>query len=514
MKKIIYILCLSFISNGLIAQISNSDESEKTRDTLDAEFMEWMYRVDSLINSHYLTSSDSLESELVNSDSIIKEVSDSLYMKRIAAIHSPINLSFNEPVRRNLDFYFEKSYQQIPRLLALSNYYFPLFEQILDEYNLPYELKYLAIIESALNPNAVSRAGATGLWQFMYRTGKMYGLEINSYIDERRDPFQSTHAACQFLSDLHEVYDDWLLALAAYNCGPGNLNRAIIRAGGKNDFWKIYYYLPRETRNYVPAFIAVNYIFEYYELHGFRADTIFLPGMVDTVMLRHDVHFDQIAACINVNKEELKFLNPQYRREIIPASTKPRNILLPVEHIQQFVMAEDTIHLYMDSIYLNPAKITYQPNSRASNRYPAASQPSGTKALTYTIKPGDAIGLIASWYDVGLSEIKAWNGLYSNTIRAGDKLTVYVPEAKAASYEMVDKMSAAAKQKHNTVSQIQSQQKIENNYEYYTVRSGDNPWVIAKKYPGISAQDIMTLNEISDASSLRVGQQIKIRKKS
>ncbi|MDA3911522.1 MAG: transglycosylase SLT domain-containing protein [Bacteroidales bacterium] len=483
---------------------------------IDVEFVNWVDRVDSLVNIHFYYRPDTLVYGEIHRDSIIRELPDSIYRERIAAIHSPVELSYNDQVRRNLDFYIKRAYRQIPRLLALSSYYFPMFEEIFDQYGLPYELKYLAVIESALNPEAVSRVGATGLWQFMYATGKMQGLEINSYVDERRDPIASTHAACQFLQSLYGVYDDWMLVLAAYNCGPGNVNRAIIRAGGKDNFWDIYHYLPRETRNYVPAFITVNYIFEYYDQHGFVAEEIDLFGLVDTVHINHDMHFDQIAACVNISKEDLRFLNPQYKRDLIPAKNKTRHLILPVEIIADFVQIEDSIHLYKDSIYLNPAKIAYSPTASSAGTYPAASQPAGTKSLTYTIKPGDAIGLIASWYDVGLSELKAWNGLYSNTIRAGAKLTIYVPAAKAASYEMVDKMSKAAKQKREGVHPETGKalpEPLDPNYEYYTVRSGDNPWIIAQKYPGINANDILTLNGIKSASSLKVGQKLKIRKK-
>jgi membrane-bound lytic murein transglycosylase D len=512
-----YILFAVFIAlfGSCFAQIQNSSEQNE-KPLVDAEFHNWIKRVDSLVNTHFYYRPDTLVFGEIHRDSIIRELPDSIYRERIAALHSPVELSYNDQVRRNLDFYIQRAYRQIPRLLALSSYYFPMFEEIFDQYGLPYELKYLAIIESALNPEAVSRAGATGLWQFMYATGKMQGLEINSYVDERRDPIASTHAACQFLQSLYEVYDDWMLVLAAYNCGPGNVNRAIIRAGGKDNFWDIYHYLPRETRNYVPAFITVNYIFEYYDQHGFVAEEIDLYGLVDTVNINHDMHFDQITACINVSKDDLRFLNPQYKRDLIPAKNKTRHLILPVELIADFVLAEDSIHLYKDSIFLNPAKIAYSPTSSSVGTYPAASQPAGTKALTYTIKPGDAIGLIASWYDVSVSELKAWNGLYSNTIRAGAKMTIYVPEAKAASYEMVDKMSKAAKQKREGVNPATGKtvpEPLDPNYEYYTVRSGDNPWIIAQKYPGIDAKDILTLNGIKSASSLRVGQKLKIRKK-
>ena len=354
-----YVLLISaFLSLGLasFSQTDIAEPGEPEKKSVDPEVLGWMHRVDSLVNAHYYFRHDTLEAGVVCRDSLILDLPDSVYQKRIDDMHSPVELSFNDPVRRNLDFYIKRAYRQIPRLLALSEYYFPMFEEILDQYDLPYELKYLAVIESALNPEAVSPVGATGLWQFMYRTGKLHGLEINSYVDERRDPVKSTYAACQYMETLYDIYGDWLLVLAAYNCGPGNVNRAISRSGMKDNFWDIYYYLPRETRNYVPAFIAVSYVFEYYDEHGFLAEPMELPGAVDTVMIHHDVHFDQIAACMNIDKEELRFLNPQYKRDLIPANNRPRHLLLPVERIDDFIAIEDSVYLYKDSIYLNPGE--------------------------------------------------------------------------------------------------------------------------------------------------------------
>ncbi|MFO7878797.1 MAG: transglycosylase SLT domain-containing protein [Bacteroidales bacterium] len=486
-------------------------DSLKTKDV-----MAWVNRLDSLANQHYCFRYDSIITGSFEKDSLITQLPDSVYKARIEKLYSPVDLSYNPEVKRNIEFYMGRSHNLVPRMLALSKYYFPMFEEIMDQHNIPYEMKYLAVIESALNPEAVSRVGATGLWQFMYRTGNFVGLEINSYVDERRDPIRSTHAACEYLNALDSMYNDWVLALAAYNCGPGNVNRAIRRAGGTGNFWDIYNYLPRETRNYVPAFIAVNYLFEYHEQHGFRADTMKLPRATDTIMLREDIHLGQIAECLNVDIKELRFLNPQYKRDLVPAKNKTRHLILPIEIIPDYIAMEDSIHLYKDSIYLNPQKIAYQPAARSTSHYPAASQPAGTKKITYTIKSGDALGLIASWYDVRLSQLKAWNGLYTNRIRAGKQLLIYVPEGKYDYYSKINGMSPSEKQNTPGASADISRQKnetIDPDYEYYTVQQGDNPWDIAKKYPGISASDILHLNNINNASSLRAGQKLKIRKK-
>ncbi len=515
MKYIFTVISALFLSISCFALSVDDDTTVNLyNETIDDEVVEWLNRLDSLVNTHYYYRYDTLEYGSVHRDSLILDLPDSIYIERIKNISSAVELSFNQPVRRNLDAYIKRGYRQIPRLLTLSEYYFPMFEEILDQYDMPYELKYLAVIESALNPEAVSRVGATGLWQFMYRTGKLQGLEINSYIDERRDPIQSTYAACEFMQSLYNVYDDWLLVLAAYNCGPGNVNRAISRSGMKRSFWEIYHYLPRETRNYVPAYIAVNYVFNYYKEHGFLAEPIDIPRGVDTVVVHHDLHFDQIVACMDIDKEELKFLNPQYKLEVIPANRKPRHLLLPIDKIDDFLAIEDTVHLYKDSIYLNPQKIAYKPNEKFTDKGVPVAQPKGTTKLFYTIKSGDALGLIAGWYDVGVSELKAWNGLYSNRIRAGKKLVVYVPESKASYYEKVNTMSRESKQRREGVSARGETTEVilDPNYEYYTVQKGDNPWSIAQKFSDVSVDDILKLNNLK-ASSLKVGQKIKIRKK-
>ncbi|HKK66804.1 MAG TPA: LysM peptidoglycan-binding domain-containing protein, partial [Bacteroidales bacterium] len=296
-----------------------------------------------------------------------------------------------------------------------------------------------------------------------------------------------------------------------------NVNRAIRRAGGTGNFWEIYHYLPRETRNYVPAFIAVNYLYEYYDEHGFKAADMDLPYAVDTIMVTNDLHFGQLSDVIGISKADLRFYNPQYKRDLIPAKEKPRHLILPIDYIPAYIAAEDSIHLYKESTYLNPNKIAYKPASRSTSHYPAASQPAGTKKLTYTIKSGDALGLIASWYDISTNQLKAWNGLYTSRIRAGKNLVIYVPEDKYDYYKSVNSMSRAAKQKREgqTSTTVNSKPaKLDPAYEYYTVKRGDNPWEIAKRYPGISASDILQLNNIDSETGLKPGQKLKIRKKS
>ncbi len=270
--------------------------------------------LDSLLTLYYLQqqvdTTNMVTDFVIEGDSLRLELADSIYIKRLQNIVSPIELSFNGVVKSYIKVYTERRKDKMEEILGLSDYYFPIFEEILDSYNMPVELRMLAVIESALNPNAVSRVGATGLWQFMYGTGRMYKLEVNSFVDARKDPIAATHAACRFLRDLHKIYGDWTLAIAAYNCGPGNVNKAIRRSGGKRDYWAIYYHLPRETRGYVPAFIAATYAYTYYKEHRLTPQIIDMPFAVDTIQVNKMLHFQQVSEMLNVPVETLEQLNP------------------------------------------------------------------------------------------------------------------------------------------------------------------------------------------------------------
>lgn len=444
------------------------------------------------------------------------EISDSVFEIRIKNIISPIELSYNKTVQKYLDMYVKNGKWIAPKFMGLSYQYFPLFEEKLDAYDLPHELKYLPIIESALNPQAKSRSGATGLWQFMYQTAKGYGMEINSYIDERMDPLKSTEMACKYLSSLYGTYNDWILALAAYNCGPGTVNNAVRRAGGKTNYWDIYPYLPYETRNYVPRFIAMTYLFNYAEDHGFKPEYIPFYNDVDTVMIRKELHFAQLDSVLGISITQTRELNPQYKKDIVPAKTKEYPLRMRREYISKFVELEDSIYKFKDSLFFNPQKYNYKPNEVYADYTPIAAQPDGTIALTYTIKSGDVIGLIASWYDVKAADLKAWNGLSGNNIRVGNTLKVYIPKDREEKFKNIDKMSFEEKQKSVGVDPSTNKPKeepLDPNYEYYTVKQGDNPYNIANRYDGISVDEILKLNGITNPSSLKIGQKLKIRKK-
>ena len=475
--------------------------------------------LDSLVNLWYVgkTATDLvLDTIPALNDSVFKRLPDSVYMQRLADIESPITFVFNKKVRSYIELYTIKKRDLVQGMLGLKDYYFPTFEAELDAANMPLELKYLPVIESALNPRAFSRAGASGLWQFMYYTGKRYGLEINSFIDERRDPVKSTKAAVRFLEDLHKIYDDWLLVIAAYNCGPGNVNKAIRRAGGHKDFWKIYYYLPRETRGYVPAFIAAAYTLTYPEEHHLYPIPSDLPRSTDTIMVTKPLHFKQVSELMHINIDYLRDLNPQYRRDVIPAGKKAYPLRLGFNYVTDFVAVEDSVYNYNRTKYFPEGKLVVSPSK---TYYPPVA-PKGHSKVYYTVKQGDAVGLIAQWFHVRTSDLRYWNNIHRNLIRVGQKLVVYVPKNKVSKYKKINTMTFAQKQasigKSVTASKPKTIKKEpeDDSYIYYTVRRGDNLWSIAKKFSGVTNESIMKLNNINDVRKISPGQRLKIKKKS
>ena len=338
---------------------------------------------------------------------------DSVYIQRLRALVSPIQLPYNSIVRGYINRYTDSRYGTISRILGMSQYYFPLIEDELLKEELPVELRALPIIESALSTTAVSPMGAVGLWQFMPSTGKSYGLEVNSLVDERRDPVRSTQAACRYLKDLYAIYNDWSLAIAAYNCGPGNVNKAIARPGGKN-FWEIYDYLPRETRGYVPAFIGASYAYAYHRQHGIEPTEAPIPLSVDTVRINKLMHLGQISSTIDLPIETLRQLNPQYKLDIIPATTKPYTLVLPQRYVMQYIAHEPEIQA-KDSMYLkeyiNPANIDKKRQERSGS--------------VYVVKKGDTLGAIARRYRVTTAQIMRWNKLKSaHKLRIGQRLRI------------------------------------------------------------------------------------------
>lgn len=347
--------------------------------------------------------------------------SDVEYMDRLARIPAVMEMPYNDVVRRFIDLYTGRLRNQVSFMLGACNFYVPLFEEALDAYGLPIELKYLPIIESALNPSAVSRAGASGLWQFMIGTGKIYGLESNSLVDERRDPIKATWAAARYLKDLYNIYNDWNLVIAAYNCGPGNVNKAIRRSNGKRDYWEIYNYLPRETRGYVPAFIAANYVMTYYRDHNICPMETQIPADTDTLRIARNLHFEQIAAVTGIDLDQIRSLNPQYKRSIIPGDVKPYTLRLPYNNIYAFIENQDSVYNYRaDELFSNRRQVDIKTATAASG----GSAGSG-KLIHHKIRSGESLSTIAGKYRVRVNDIKRWNNLKNNNIIAGKMLKIY-----------------------------------------------------------------------------------------
>lgn len=474
-------------------------------------------QMDSLFQSWDIQNKFNFDTSEVRINNYPKNLPDSVYIQRLMDIEQVVDLSYNKTVNSYIKMYTERRRNQVEVMLGLSAYYFPIFEETLDKYDMPLEIKYLAIIESALNPTARSRAGANGLWQFMYGTAKSLKLEINSFVDERRDPVKATDAAARYLTKLHSIYGDWHLAIAAYNCGPGNVNRAIRRSGGKTNYWEIYYRLPRETRGYVPAFIAATYAFEYHKEHNLIPHYPKISLSVDTIMINDYLHFNQIVAKVGIEKEQLRALNPMYRRDVIPAKTsKPYPLVLPHENIMEFIDADTSVFAYERDKYF-PNNTLVNPTTSSSTYFTPVDIKGKAKVL-YSVKSGDNVGFISSWFHVRSSDLRYWNNINRNIIRIGQKLAIYVPEKDKAKYEKFDAMSFAQKQasigKSSTPTKKAEVKPLDPNYVYHTVKKGDTIWEIAQKYAGISSDEIMRLNSLQNDRGLYIGQKIKIKKKS
>jgi membrane-bound lytic murein transglycosylase D len=491
------------------------DETIISDDNLDEFFSEIM---DSMANTWFIEKVFRSETAGINATNVFpKDLPDSVYIQRLQETEQVIALTYNDAVKNLIRMYTERRRDQVGIMLGLSDYYFPLFEETLDKYNLPLELKYLPVIESALNPKALSRAGANGLWQFMYGTGKNMDLEITSFIDERCDPIKSTDAAARYLKMLYEKYNDWHLALAAYNCGPGNVDRAIQRSGNKTSYWDIYYRLPSETRGYVPAYIAATYVMNYYREHNIAPR---IPGITlstDTVHVAEYIHFDQLAATLDLEKEELRSLNPMFRRDIIPAKTdKTYPLVLPQEKISEFIYKDTVIFAWEREKYF-PNNTLVQPSESSANYVPVDIK--GKARINYTVQQGDNVGFISSWFNVRAADLNYWNNIRNNLIRAGQKLVVYVPENQKEKYEKVNSMTFAQKQEMigKTTTTATAAKTVTNpldpGFEYYTVKKGDTLWDIAQKYAGISSNEIMQLNNLKNDRGLYIGQQLKIKRK-
>ena len=399
---------------------------------------------------------------------------------RLAEINSrtPFNVEYNPALESVIKNYLKNRRSTMGRLMALSDYYFPMFEQALDKYNIPLELKYLAIVESALRPTAESRVGATGLWQFMFSTGKMFGLNVNSYVDDRSDPLKATQAACKYLQALYKRLGDWDLALAAYNSGPGNVSKAIRRSGGRINYWNIRQHLPRETAGYVPAFLATMYIFEYSKQHGFNSDGPRIPYIAtDTIHIKKQIALEHVAHLTDIDLAEVAFLNPQYKLGIIPVvKNQTYTLRLPIDKVGVFVANQDTIYAYAAHAFNKREKPLPELNDL-------------DKKIYYKVQSGDYLGKIANRFGVRISQIKRWNSLKNNNLKVGKRLVIF-PR----------KTPSVATKKQPSKGQ---------NTKTYIVKQGDSLWSIAQQYPGVSVADIKKKNDLKSAK-LNPGMELKI----
>ena len=500
------------------------------------------------------------EDEIFDMDSVrfASNVPDSVYIERLKRMNSFIQIPYNDIVRNYIIMYSEKMPKKMPYILGLCKYYMPIFEEIFDQYGLPVELKAMAVIESAMDPRAESRVGAKGMWQFMYQTAKIYDLHVDSFVDERMDPVKSCEAAAQYLLDSYNMFGDWNLAIASYNCGAGNVRKAIKRAGGSRKFWDIWPYLPKETRSYVPAFVGALYALEYHKEHGMKPEAVGMPAGIDTLVISRQLHLKQVSEMTGAPLDQLKNLNPQYRHEIIPGHEREYILRIPYQYTGSFIENEDSLYRHKADIFFDPVTIRKIKEGGDGVR------------IIHKVKEGEYLGRIASKYHVSVAKIKKWNNLKSDNIRAGQKLVIYRGGSGPAASESSSSSSKSSSQSSGSSTSGQTKitytvkkgdvlGKIAENHGVklaklkewnnlksndikvgqklviytnggpakssagsssgtssnakghttYTVKSGDSFYSIAKNYPGVSAQNIMDYNGIN-SSKLKPGTVIKI----
>lgn len=476
---------------------------------------------------------------------------DSVYRERFEKIPLFVRPTFHPEVGDMIRFLTSTPNKaKIEVMMGLAQkHYLPVFESILREYQLPLELKYFPLALSALFPEATSSNGASGIWLLPYTIAKRYGLNITSYTDERRDPVKSTHAAAKYLREMYGVYHDWVLAIAAFNCGPANVNKAIQRNGGERDFWKIYPGLPEESRDYVPAFMSMVYLMHFYESHNFTPCKVSMPANVDTLVVEKKLHLGQVSSVLRIPMKMLTDLNPEYRKNIIQPVNDNNTLKIPSEYSPLFMLYKDSIYNYrLDSYFVPPVTVVEAPvvsKSSGSSTYNASHSSSSASLepvdvknmdkIYYTVKSGDNTGLIAQWYDVTVSDLKHWNNLYyKKYIMPGQKLVIYKPLGQGGRYAKINTMSFEEKQKQSghslssgsgssgsTVNKTSSTSGSltssggtkSSGYVYYTVKSGDSLWSIAQKFDGVSVDDLKALNRLGGSYKLYPGQVLKIKRK-
>jgi len=434
-------------------------------------------------SSSFITDTQLLNVLKLGRDSI-PVFTDKQYRDRLAKldVNTPFRLVYNDAVRKYIDAYTGRHREKVSYMLGLAELYFPLFEETLDRYNLPLEFKYLAIVESALNPKARSKSGAMGLWQFMYRTGKIYDLNTTSYVDDRSDPYKATEAACQYFQYLYAMFGNWELVLAAYNGGPGTLNKAIRRSGGKRDFWELRPYLPVETQGYVPAFIAVNYVMKHAALHNiYPVKPDFFSYELDTVVVHRRMNLEQVSQALRIPYEQLSFLNPTLRTNIVPATEQGMAITLPKNKVGVFMANAATFYDVAQPV----ASVAYASAS-------SVATPAPTDRQTHKVRKGETLSSIASRYRCGVNDICTWNSIKGHVIQEGQTLVLYTDPATAAA-------NARAVQQDSSG----------GGTSYHVVQQGDTLWDIAKRN-GLTVQELKELNGLGNQNELKIGQKLKV----
>jgi|CXWJ01.1.fsa_nt_gi membrane-bound lytic murein transglycosylase D len=525
----VLIAVTSGFNSGAFAQELQGETAITSNDPI-------VYMLDSMVTLNSVIRFNELNPSHKPSDNSVPAFTQEEIEKQMAKIQTPIPLTYNNAVAQYINVYAKSKRQLTSRLMGLSKLYYPLFEQELDKQGLPLEFKHLAAVESALNPIAVSPMGATGIWQFMYGTGKMYGLNIGSYVDERRDPYLATVAACKYFKDMYAIYGDWLLVIASYNCGPGNVNKAIARAGGVKNFWAISRFLPAETRNYVPAFIAATYVMNYSKEYNIAPATAeFMYHMVDTVTVKNRVTFNQLAKALDVPRDVISFLNPIYKKGVVPGGEEIFKLMLPTNKIAVYIANESNIEKYSNE-ELTPVQYTFKEDDFIYKEV----------KKTAVVKKNETLKQFAQRTQCSVNEIKKWNKLSSSKLRKGQKLSYYalvkVPKPKEKEHEAVaakndsvqtpNTDSAALASNTQSLTKTDEQTEVDSNsnvtedgtlqltyepgkearksnYKYHTVQRGDTLWNIARRYDG-TVEQLKQLNNLSRNATIKVGAKIKV----
>ena len=528
--RILTIFCSIFFFNIIYAQ-NAGDGGQGTANmdsvsSVDSDIFtrQEIRKMDSMLNLLYVRNELSKKNSVLSKykdDTTAYDNNDTMIFKRLSQIVTAVPMAYNDKVKRYIELYSVQRQRSSSVILGLAQYYYPWMREIFDKYNVPEELVYITIIESALNPTAVSPAGATGIWQFMYNTGKIYGLQVSTYVDDRRDPYKATDAAARHLRDLYKIFNDWGLAISAYNCGAGNVRKAIQRSGGKTDFWGVSPYLPKETQNYFPAFIGAYYMMTYHNLYGIEPAHLSIPTDVDTVMVSKELHFGQISEVLGISMDEIKILNPQYKRDIIPAFNEQYPLRLRSNDILRFIAQKDTIEKHRYNDFFSPARDLNKENLVATANGDIVKT---TPSKYHTVRKGETISSISRKYGVSVNQIKSLNRLRSNNLKIGQKLLIKKGSTVVVKAATMPTDSTSTLTPTDSLSNNEVREPIVVNKDTtrvtpaapivrtHIVKKGDTLSSIARQY-GTTAAALASYNHLSNINAIQIGQKIKIPQK-